>query len=309
MYFAPDQMPKLYAVARRLQGDKFVEVLGIQDYTIELIGTNADLDKISVIYYDINNRVLGSKEVYLGTQYMLGNGITVTDTNGNVFNGSWSRGSRSGSPLLNNSIVNATLDTQGELNSRTIRWYAQYRENKQFNLSFSYGLGEPLKDNYGNDILSIKFIPNQDTISSAIANEKITLNTGEAFTSLPLSPNPIYKETINGKEETWETHLNRGWYLGDSTKFDKVTNDTELKVENNMIIYQVFEPVKNNIKFESNGGTSYTPLTANYGEKVAIPTPYKQGYVFSGWYLDSEFKKAFNGTMLPYPITLYAKWE
>mgnify|MGYP003294849697 CR=1 FL=1 len=142
-----------------------------------------------------------------------------------------------------------------------------------------------------------------------ITNEKITLNTGEAFTSLPLSPNPIYKETINGKEETWETHLNKGWYLGDSTKFDKVTNSTELKVENNMIIYQVFEPVKNDIKFESNGGTSYTTLTANYGEKVAIPTPYKQGYVFSGWYLDSEFKKAFNGTMLPYPITLYAKWE
>lgn len=44
MYFAPDQMPKLYAMARAYQGEKFVEVLGVQDYTIELIATNSDLD-------------------------------------------------------------------------------------------------------------------------------------------------------------------------------------------------------------------------------------------------------------------------
>lgn len=50
MYFATEQMPKLWAIAKALNGDEWVELLGVQDYTVELIGTNTDFEKITVTY-------------------------------------------------------------------------------------------------------------------------------------------------------------------------------------------------------------------------------------------------------------------
>ena len=101
MYFAPDQMPKLYAVARRLQGEKFVEVLGVQDYTIELIGTNNDEDyTFTVEYYDGNKVQLGSSTQYLNTEFLLGYDdaegkvIDVPSLNGKNFSGKWKRRDR-----------------------------------------------------------------------------------------------------------------------------------------------------------------------------------------------------------------------
>ena len=40
MYVAPLSMPKLFTLARVVNGQKKVELLGVRDYTIELIGTN-----------------------------------------------------------------------------------------------------------------------------------------------------------------------------------------------------------------------------------------------------------------------------
>ena len=50
MYFATEQMPKLWAIAKALNGDEWVELLGVQDYTVELIGTNTDVSQVSVTY-------------------------------------------------------------------------------------------------------------------------------------------------------------------------------------------------------------------------------------------------------------------
>lgn len=51
MYFATEQMPKLWAIARALNGSEWVELLGVQDYTIELIGTNTNFEKIQITYH------------------------------------------------------------------------------------------------------------------------------------------------------------------------------------------------------------------------------------------------------------------
>ena len=50
MYFAPDQLPKLYTMARTLNGEKWTEIIGIRDYTIELIGTNNTFNDINITY-------------------------------------------------------------------------------------------------------------------------------------------------------------------------------------------------------------------------------------------------------------------
>ena len=51
MYFATEQMPKLFTIARALNGgDPFVELLGVQDYTVELIGTNTNFKSLNITY-------------------------------------------------------------------------------------------------------------------------------------------------------------------------------------------------------------------------------------------------------------------
>lgn len=51
MYFATEQMPKLFTIARSLSGgNPYVELLGVQDYTIELIGTNSGVTTLDITY-------------------------------------------------------------------------------------------------------------------------------------------------------------------------------------------------------------------------------------------------------------------
>ena len=53
MYFEPNELPKLYAIARALNGEDIVELLGVQDFTIKMVGTNSDIKTISITY-DLN---------------------------------------------------------------------------------------------------------------------------------------------------------------------------------------------------------------------------------------------------------------
>lgn len=65
------------------------------------------------------------------------------------------------------------------------------------------------------------------------------------------------------------------------------------------------------ITFDSNGGSSVTAITQDYGTEVAEPTPPTQsGFVFSGWYSDDvTFNNAYSFTTMPAQnITIYAKW-
>lgn len=52
MYFATEQMPKLWSITRALNNnDSWVELVGVQDYTVELIGTNTNFDEVKITYY------------------------------------------------------------------------------------------------------------------------------------------------------------------------------------------------------------------------------------------------------------------
>lgn len=304
MYFAPDQMPNLYMVARRLQGEgevnKFIEILGVRDYTIELIGTNADVDEISVVYYDKNGQTLGAQTTYENSEFLLGSGISVPDVDGYTFNGTWIR-SGSDVSLPTNSPVMSSLTTDAEKSSKTISYTAQYSSGKQFSLTFSYGEGAPVKDIYGNQITSIKFSPN-DKVVDAIKRANITMSSGNLLSSLPTSS--------ANKVEDKEAYVRHGWYLSNSTNGTKIEDSTLLDIENNIIIYQVFTPVKNSITFNSNGGTAISTLgSVEYNSSVALPNPVKEGKTFGGWYLDEKLTSKFNGVMKNYSITLYAKWE
>ncbi|QTH40696.1 InlB B-repeat-containing protein [Cohnella sp. LGH] len=66
------------------------------------------------------------------------------------------------------------------------------------------------------------------------------------------------------------------------------------------------------MSFDSNGGSAVADQTVNEGAKVAAPSaPTKNGYVFSGWYSDSDLTIAYDFTtaVVKGNITLYAKWS
>ncbi len=50
VYFHPDTLPNFKFMARRLNGEKWTEILGAKDYTIELVGTNRGVEKKDITY-------------------------------------------------------------------------------------------------------------------------------------------------------------------------------------------------------------------------------------------------------------------
>ena len=86
MYFATEQMPKLWSIAKALlngRGEReyWVELLGVQDYTVELIGTNTDFQKATITYMinvpsDITWEGEKTKKVTVATNYTHKVGMT-----------------------------------------------------------------------------------------------------------------------------------------------------------------------------------------------------------------------------------------
>ena len=77
----------------------------------------------------------------------------------------------------------------------------------------------------------------------------------------------------------------------------------------------IYKNLQNNsnvytITFDTQGGSEITPITVRSGESLILPqAPTKEGYVFVGWYFDSDCIEAYYGSyVISKDITLYAKW-
>ena len=129
MYFYPDSLPKLNMLARNVfnQGakEKWVELLGVQDYTIEMVGTNVDTEKIEVIYIDKNDAVLDSKTVEKNSEFVVGEGIDVPAVGGFYFSGLWERVNRPNELVPNNTAIFAVLAKE-EQGTKTITYKTHY---------------------------------------------------------------------------------------------------------------------------------------------------------------------------------------
>ena len=64
------------------------------------------------------------------------------------------------------------------------------------------------------------------------------------------------------------------------------------------------------ISFEENGGSEVTDIVALTGSTIIEPTsPIREGYTFSGWYIESTLQNEYTFTTMPSSsITLFAKW-
>lgn len=289
MYFAPAEMPSIH--------QRYMEVLGVKDYTIELIGTNVSLDTLEIRYHSIMGGLIADATQYVtkGTEAIIYHNLPSSEFY--RFEGEW----KDAFDVIyhNNDVVTVSND---------IDLYPITKPTTQFTLSFSYGNGNVLNSQVGGAITNVTIASGQ-TISAAIASANITLDNGSQFAfpesgtgGLSVLYEDNYVAPYDFKGWYWTPVANEGTRVNGSTTYDYSVNRT---------IYQIYEPKKHNVTYvtNTNGAISISTLQVGYGGVVTLPALRMTGFTFIGWYTDEALTKMFSGTMPPKNLTLYAKWE
>lgn len=135
------------------------------------------------------------------------------------------------------------------------------------------------------------------------ATAKVSTTTTYTVTFKDYDGDVLKTQTVEkGGSATAPTSPTRTGYTftGWDKLFTNVTSDLTVTAQYTINTYTV--------TFNSNGGSSVTSQTVNYGSKATEPTdPTKDGYTFVSWQLngvDYDFTKAVTSN-----ITLVAKWE
>ena len=192
----------------------------------------------------------------------------------------------------------------------------------------------PITQNYGT-ILIAPSSPTKEGHSFAGWYIDEALTTAYTFTTIPAQNITLYaKWTINTYTVTFNSNggslvtsitQNYGTTLTAPTAptkeghtFDGWYSNAELTVSytfgvmpgQNITLYAKWIINQYILTFNSNGGSSITPITQNYGTSVSAPTPpTRSGYVFEGWFIDTELTIPYVFSTMPSQnITLYAKW-
>lgn len=104
-----------------------------------------------------------------------------------------------------------------------------------------------------------------------------------------------------------EGYVFEGWYIdedfNDEFDFQSMPN-------HDINVYAKWELADITITFDTLGGSTIDPITQKYNSLVEAPeAPTKDGYTFSGWYIDKNFNEEYTFDRMPSKdITLYAKY-
>lgn len=300
MYFATEEMPKLNLLnRRRFDSNKnvwedFIAIAGVESYKLEMIGTNAPFDKVSVVYHKnppldgYTDETIGEVDIYSGEQIVIGQ--AAQDWYNETFDGRykfkcWNLASKPTDKNKNNLLANTVYTVNDNL-----VLYAQWESTTVQNLHFSYGLSSPEIQN------------GQYWYSKEVSKDK-------AIGTLPLI-NP--KPSVTYEEKEYFPYENGGWYQTAIKGIDskEVTADTPYWSDYDSTIYCLYNTISYTVTYHTNrDNINIDTVNVKYGEQVFQPDLYVDNAVFKGWYLDEAFTKKLSGTMPPYPIDLYAKWD
>lgn len=298
MYFATDQFPTLYMVARQLaNGTDFIELSGVRDYTVELIGTNNELDTISIVYN--SNYPSGTGNISEGenVEYHVGDEIVIGDN----------------SSIQNNPPTGYTfkhwVTESGEVfeNGTFFIITDLYKNGITLNAVWQGSSIRKLRFNYGLSSVATKTDPNTG-ITTEITDADV--QAGVSIGYLPhitVSPEVVYNK------EKYYPYYGGAWYRGDSLGSTKVYDNDTYWSDYNTTIYCLYETHTYDIQFIT-GQSNYTIPNATYPYKAQVILPNLgsiNGKTFKGWYTDEEYKTKFESgsSMPPFTFKLYAKWE
>lgn len=295
MYFATEEMPKLYTIAHKRQTsqdewEEWVDLVGVQGYTVEMIGTNNDLDLVSVMYYpnypsNVTEKPFpdhqAEEDVYIGEEIIIGANSTYKDNPPTGYKFShWE--TTDGDIYDDGAVV--------KVNSELLL-YAVWQNSSENTLSFSYGISTPVYDG----------TVEQDALYNR------TVQYGISIGALPkFDTNPAV--TIDNKK--YYPYWKGAWYrLPVKDESVKVQDDDKYWSIRDSIIYLLFDKVNYRVTYVTNSSDIEIPPThCEYGATITLPVLASSSRKFDGWYFDSAFTKRAGGTMPPYEITLYAKW-
>jgi uncharacterized repeat protein (TIGR02543 family) len=309
MYFGTEEMAKLYTINKIRQKsngewEDWIELVGVQDYSVELIGTNNELDLVSVIYHFNppptlgTDRAVGETDIYKGEELVIGasaSSITSETFNGRYKFKNWNT-SRNPEETNANSLtyLNGYVYTIND----TLVLYAQWQETSEHILSYNYGLADPE-------------INDSDYVY--VTSKKVA--KGQSIGNLPVAeaPKVKYKDIYDGgkdKEKT-DVYYNGKWYKTPIKATNSVAvSDNDLYWSNrDSTIYLLYDVTKYNL-FLYLDGALYQTNSIEYNTPMNLPQLVQQGKTFDGWYYTSDFKSGtkISGNMPPYPLTLYARW-
>jgi len=123
----------------------------------------------------------------------------------------------------------------------------------------------------------------------------------------------IEEETfIRIPQTSKEGHTLDGWYtsLDNGETLDERWSFTSDVVIGDLTLYAKWIVNQYIFTFNSNGGTEVDSITLDYGVEYSGPeNPYREGYLFLGWYEDEELNEPFIFSTVPAnDYQLFAKW-
>ena len=308
MYFATEQMAKLYIINRkRMNNDEWEDFLllaGVHEYTVEMIGTNNDLDLVSLIYdyvyppthpKDEDGQYIfpaGTKpsneaeeDVYAGEEVIVGANSTFPDNPPNAeykFAG-WV--DQNGLKYTEGKVVTVNSDTT---------LYATWEKTTESTLAFNYGLAK----------VAVEIDP-ETSEAKPIYSRKVNYN--ESIGDLPIGEAPYYIDEETGKK--LYPYVRLGWYRLPVENSKRVSDNELYWSQRDETIYLLHRKKSCFVTYVTNSDAVLPVQLVPYGDKVWLPTLTKNGFVFEGWYKDPSLQKPFGGTMPAKNITIYAKWE
>ena len=318
MYFGTPQMAKLLKLAKiRFNGDaweEFVELVGVQEYTVELIGTNADLDLVGVRYevnapYGETPTVMpsGEEEVYKGEDIVIG---TSTDIPTETFGGKYKFRCWNISPD-NPTYVKATGNyTNGyayTINEPLVL-YAQWDSLTNRTLTYNYGVAQEDADKAPTTYPTSKTVVKDRAIGTLPPIPKYP-QEDKLWVNNPYHNGGWYKTPIKAEGATPLTGNELYWSDRDGAiylLYDVYSYDLVLKIERDE---SNPHPYDHFYIYQANAHQYGNPI--KYGSPITLPTPVREGYKFDGWYKGDDFRpetKFSNTTMPAENYTLYGRW-
>lgn len=316
MYFATQQMAKLFKLAKiRFDGDaweEFIELVGVQEYTVELIGTNADIDLVSV-QYKVNApegetaKVTDGAEddVYNGEEVLIGTNTNITTEkfNGRYKFKDWNdKADGSGQSYTNGYVYTI---------NQNLVLYAQWEATTNYTMSYNYG---------------VAFDEAEKDQATYPASKKVV--KGLSVGKLPPAPEVVvyFEDYPNSPQYPY---YNGAWYRSPVKAENSVplADNFEYDKDRDSSIYLLYDIRKYELVFKIERGEEnphpyerFYEYQANkniygnaieYGSSITFPNPVREGYKFDGWYSSDDFRKDTKKNLTSMPAanyTLYGRW-
>lgn len=311
MYFSTEEMPKLWTIANMKQKtadewDDWVDLVGVQGYTVEMIGTNNDIDLVSVLYYPNfpqnvtqipSSEFEAEEDMYVGADFIVGASSTYPNNPPNGYKfaywvdeiDEYGEPTKDSNRYGNGSV--RTLDTD-IVSIDGLKLYAIWQQSSDNILSFNYGISTPV---YSGTL-------DEYTLYNRGVQKDKDIGTLPSFDPAP---------SVTIEKEKYYPYENGAWYrLPIKDEAVRVhDNDLYWSVRDS-IIYLLFDKISYRVEYVTGKDDIEIPAQyIEYGATITLPVLASSTQKFDGWYYDRvTYKNRAGGTMPPYDIKLYAKW-